>query len=397
MQQRKDRTFLVIGAGIGGVAAALSLARRGHHVDVVEQAAEIGEIGAGIQLAPNALRALDNLGLLDAVYRAAFVPLGATMRDAVTAKVITRLDFGDGFRSTYGYTYVVTHRSDLHAALVAMARDTGLVDIRTGAEVTQLEQVGVDRVEVTLASGERCAAGAVIGADGLHSAARRHVVGDDELVYAGDFAYRGTVGYDQIAERDDRDDVTWWVGPGMHLIQYPIRRGELFNQVAVFSSDQDELDPESWGTTEELDRHFTDKHDLVRQGAALVGRDRRWAMVDREPAPTWTRGRVTLLGDAAHPMLQYLAQGGCMALEDAVCLGACVEREPDVDAAFARYERLRLPRTTKVQRWARNMGEIVHAAGVPAVLRDEMFRLRPTVDFEQVAWLYGYDASRVDG
>ena len=298
----------VVGAGIGGVAAALAMARRGSPVVVLEQAPEIGEIGAGVQLGPNALRILDRLGVLDPVYDAAVFPPAACLRDATTAEILTQLVFDEDFTRRYGYPYVVTHRSDLHKSLVAAALETGLVELRTDTQVVSVGDGSDDgSATLCLSDGTELPAPVVIGADGLHSVIREHVAGADAVRHLGDVAYRGTVPYDAVLERDGKDDMTWWVGPGMHLIQYPVRRKELYNQVAVFTTRQIGA-PEEWGTPEELDERFADKHELVRQGASLLGRDRRWLVVDRDPVTSWTRGRVTLLGDAAHPMVQYLAQ-----------------------------------------------------------------------------------------
>jgi 3-hydroxybenzoate 6-monooxygenase len=185
--------------------------------------------------------------------------------------------------------------------------------------------------------------------------------------------------------------VVWWAGPKMHLIQYPIRRGELLNQVAVFTSERYRPGSEDWGTPEELEERFAGKHRHVRAGLALIGRDRRWLLYDREPVDNWTRGRVTLLGDAAHPMLQYLAQGACMALEDAVCLaGSMAAHGGDPAGAFPAYQRERIPRTAKAQRWARGMGELVHLDGMGALVRNALLRARADDDFSYVDWLYGY-------
>ena len=383
-----NKPFVVVGAGIGGIAAAVALGRQGIQVRVLEQESDIGELGAGIQLAPNALRVLDSLGALDSVYEQAVSPPAITMRDAKSGEVLTRLEIDSEFLGRYGYPYIVTHRSDLHAALVAAARATGMVEIQAGARVVGIVQPSSDQVEVTLESGTVIGAPAVVGADGLHSATREYVTGGDELVYAGDFAYRGTVPYDAIPEREGKDEVTWWVGPGMHLIQYPVRGGELYNQVAVITSKREGSDASAWGSVEELDERFADKHELVRQGVSLVGRERRWVMVDREPIQSWTRRRVALLGDAAHPMLQYLAQGACQALEDAAGLANSVGGNPDPEVAFKHYEGVRAPRSAEAQRWARLMGEIAHADGILANMRNELLRLRPARDFRQVEWLY---------
>lgn len=380
---------LVVGGGIGGLAAALALGRRGMAVCVLEQASEFGEIGAGIQLAPNALRMLERLGLVERITADAFFPRRALLMHAVTGQRLTGLDFGDRFRRTYGQPYIVMHRSDLLAALLDACRASPPVTLRTDQKVESLEQDG-ELVRVGCAGGSSYLASAVVGADGIWSTVRRFAVGDDELVCSRDVAYRGTVPLEAVPEHSGAE-VVWWAGPRMHLIQYPIRRGELLNQVAVFTSDRWRPGADDWGTPDELEERFAGKHQHVRAGLRLIGRDRRWLLHDREPVDNWTRGRVTLLGDAAHPMLQYLAQGACMALEDAVCLADCMRaRDGDATVAFLDYQRERIPRTAKAQRWARGMGELVHLDGMGALLRDELLRSRADDDYSHVDWLYGY-------
>lgn len=380
--------FLIVGAGIGGMATALALSRRGQRSVVLEQAPTIGEIGAGIQLAPNASRVLDQLGVFDAVRQPAIAPPAAVMRDAISGDVLVRLEFDAHFRQNYGYPYLVTHRSDLYSSLAEAADATGLVEIRTDSKVVRLQQSIDAPVEVQLATGEQLLADRVVGADGLHSVVRNYVSGPDDLVHIGDFAHRGTVPYDAVADREGKDEVTWWVGPSIHLMQYPVRGGSLFNQVAVFSATADRTNPNVPADHEEFDRQFDGVHPLVAQGLSLLDRQRCWAMIDREPIDRWTRGHVTLLGDAAHPMIQYLAQGGCQALEDAVCLAECLDSNADTVAAFKGYETARAPVTATVQRWARTMGDVVHASGLTRDLRNELLRCREGNEFPQVDWLY---------
>ena len=387
MTERPSDT-LVAGGGIGGLSVALALARRGIGVTVLEQSAELREIGAGIQLAPNALRMLDTLGLLDAVSADAVYPAEAALMDAVTGSRITKLDFGRGFQQHYGYPYLVTHRSDLYDCLLDACRATALVTIHTGRKVESVTEEA-ETVTVTCADGLVFTGSVLVGADGLHSAVRQYVLGDGEPRCAGDAAYRGTVDSDRVTDRSRLDAVTWWIGPNIHLIQYPVRQKELLNQVAVFTSARFAAGEPEWGTPGELDDRFSRTAAPVRDGLALVGRDRAWHLFDRDPARTWTRGRVTLLGDAAHPMLQYLAQGACQAIEDAVVFAGCRARYP-LDKALRTYEEERLPRTTEVVIWARRMGEIVHAQGTMALLRDGLLKPRRPDDFTLFDWLYGY-------
>lgn len=383
---------LVVGGGIGGLAAALALSRQGMPVCVLEQAHEFGEIGAGIQLAPNALRMLERLGLVDRIAANAFYPRKAVLMSAVTGRRLTALDFGVKFREAYGYPYIVMHRSDLLAALLDACRASPLVTLRNDRKVHGLGQ-GAEEVVVACSDGSTYRARAVVGADGIWSTVRRFTIGDDELVCSRDVAYRGTAPIQAVPEHSGLD-VVWWAGPKLHLIQYPIRRGELLNQVAVFTSDQYRPGTEDWGTPDELEERFAGKHEHVRAGLRLIGRERRWLLYDRAPVDNWTRGRVTLLGDAAHPMLQYLAQGACMALEDAVCLADSMRAYgTDPAKAFLVYQGERIARTSMAQRWARGMGELVHLDGMGALLRDMVLGDRADDDYAHVDWLYGYGAT----
>lgn len=383
---------LVLGGGIGGLSAALALARRGCSAHVLEEAPAFTEIGYGIQLAPNALAVLDQLGVLDAVLADGFFPRAAVLMSAVRGEQLTRIDFGDGFRARYGYPYVVTHRSDLLNALLAGCRGSDLVTLENNRPVVRVDSTdSVARVEC--ADGTVYEADAVIGADGMRSPTRQYTVGDVAPVCAKDVAYRGTAPTSEISEDAGLDNVVWWVGPRMHLIHYPIRRGELFNQVAVFSSDHHRpgLADHEWGTPDELEQRFAGMCEYVRRGVQRVGRDRWWTLHDLEPVDNWTKGRVTLLGDAAHAMLQYLAQGAAQALEDSACLGYFMAKHADdVPEAFAAYQAERLPRATRVQTWARRMGDIVHADGAFAVVRDRLLAAGPEADFAYFDWLYGY-------
>jgi 3-hydroxybenzoate 6-monooxygenase len=204
-------------------------------------------------------------------------------------------------------------------------------------------------------------------------------------------AYRGTIGTDEAPEESDFDNMTIWVGPDMHFVQYVVKAGKLFNQVAVFRSYRYREGSDDWGTVEELDEHYSKLHPRVRAAAAKIKRNRRWPMFDRLPIETWTRNHITLLGDAAHPMLQYIAQGACQALEDAVCLGQSLQQFPgDPACAFRTYQERRIPRTARVQATARFFGEVKHVDGVGRALRNALLEKRAADDFEYFEWLYGY-------
>lgn len=383
--------ILIVGGGIGGMTAALSLADAGFEVHVVEQAAEFTEIGAGIQLAPNAIRILDGLGLLPEIDRLAVRPSSVVFLDIDTADQLATVDLAEPFIRRYGYPYTVLHRGDLLDVLVAACRANDRITLESNKSVTAVVDQ-TDRARVDFADGTSYSCDAVVGADGLWSKVRR-LVSDDQPVCSAYVAYRGAVDIADLPQRVDQDTEFIWIGPNRHLVQYPIRGGDLYNQVAVFRSaryrpgvDRDG----DWGTPDELDEHFGNACEQVRSSLTLFKRERRWPMYDRVPIANWTTGRITLLGDAAHPMLQYLAQGACQAIEDAGSLAKfMVKHDGDIDEAFAGYQQERLPRTAQIQGVARAWGEIWHATDsiVPA-LRNRVFARSSAEHYLDLDWLY---------
>ncbi|MET1074358.1 MAG: FAD-dependent monooxygenase [Umezawaea sp.] len=373
--------LLVVGGGIGGLATALSAARRGLPAHVLEQAPVFGEIGAGLQMGPNASRALDALGVLDDVLPLAVRPSAGVLRDAVSGRVLTRLDLGGAFRDRYGYPYLVMHRGDLLDVLLEHCRAHDLVTLEAGRAVVSSD-VRADGAEVRCADGTAYRARTLVAADGLRSGLRGHL-SDDEPVCSGYAAYRGTA----PRAADGPDEVVLWIGPGLHLVRYPVRAGELVNQVAVFRSPRFHAGEAEWGGVDELEAAFAGTCEPVRDAVARVGRDRHWAMHDREPLDTWVKGRLALIGDAAHPMLQYLGQGACQALEDAVELGARLHE--DSHGALEAFQRARLPTAVRCQTSARPWGDLWHTADPLLIgVRDRMFALRADDDYTELDWLY---------
>lgn len=387
--------LLIVGGGIGGLSTALAVARTGHPAHVIEQAPEFTEIGAGLQIGGNATRVLSRIGVLDAVEAVAVHPQRAVMRDAMTGDKLTGLTLGQTYRDRYGFPYLVTHRSDLLQILLDACVAEPLITLENNRSVIEVEP-GPDDVLVTCEDGARYRAATLIGADGLRSRLRRLFV-DDEPVCSGYVAYRGTMPIADVATDVDANDVVLWIGPRLHLMQYPVRAGSLYNQVAVFHSGTFAAGvPDSeWGTPEELDEVYAETVDAVRLSAGSVSRARHWPLYDREPLDHYVRGRIALLGDAAHPMLQVLGQGACQALEDAVCVADCLsEHDEDPQKALAAYEQARLPRTTTCQRIARPWAEMWHTTDPLAIaLRDRVFRSRADDDFSDVDWLYADPAS----
>ncbi|MFI7698642.1 FAD-dependent oxidoreductase [Nonomuraea sp. NPDC049480] len=361
---------VVVGGGIGGLATAFALTRAGWSVRVLERSPEFGEVGAGLQLGPNATRLLAAWGLLDRVIAAGVLPGRLVFRDALTGEELTRLDLGEGFRRRYGAPYVVAHRSDLHAILLDACAEAG-VELLNGRHVERVATEG-GRARAYCADGSVHEGGALVAADGLQSGLRAQLVAD-EPENSGYVAYRGTC---PLPEDFDTSDVVAYLGPECHFVQYALRGGELLNQVAVFRGPGD------------LEAAFDGCCAQIGKGLPHLWRDRHWPMLDRPPVGTWVRGRMALLGDAAHPMLQYLAQGACQAIEDAHVL-AEQSAGGDWDRALAAYQEIRVPRTARVQGTARLWGDIWHVDGVARVLRNELFRTRDLSSHTYVDWLYG--------
>jgi salicylate hydroxylase len=386
----RESPILVAGGGIGGLAAAYALARKGFPVRVIEQAPEFKEIGAGIQLGPNIFRALDRIGLKDAVLADAHRPPGMEMRCALSGELVTRIPLDARFIERFQQPYAVTHRADIHGAFLKACERNNRVTLETQRSVEDYEE-DEDGVALVLQSGERIKGRGLIGCDGMWSKIRDRIVGDGKPRVSGHIAYRAVLDKAQVPEDLWRPDVVLWAGPRTHLVHYPLRRGELYNLVAVFHSDRYE---EGWNADAdvgELWAHFKGQRPEVLRMLERIETWRMWVLCDREPVKEWSKGCVTLLGDAAHPMLQYLAQGACMATEDAVCLAEKMAEQPDdLPAAFRSYVQERYLRTARVQIMARVYGDFYHARGPAAELRNQMLAPRtPEESYEGIAWLYG--------
>ena len=381
---------LVAGGGIGGLAAALALARQGFAVKVLEQSPEIGEIGAGIQLGPNAFSAFDALGVGERARSRAVYTERMVMMDAVDETEVASVPVGEAFRQRFGNPYAVIHRADVHNSLLEGAQESDRIEFLTSTRVERVEQ-GADGVTVVDASGREHRGVALVGADGVRSVVRQRYVGDPVRV-SGHVVYRAVVD-----AADFPQDLRWnapvvWVGPNCHLVHYPLRGGEQYNVVVTFHSRNEETWSVSEGSQDEVMTYFDGIGPRPRQLLSLPKSWRRWATADREPIARWSFDRVTLLGDAAHPMLQYLAQGACMALEDAVTLGEALRASGgDFPAAFARYERSRVGRTARVVLSAREMGRIYHAKDVERLVRNDLWKGRtPERFYDALEWLYGW-------
>ena len=389
--------ILIAGGGIGGLATALVLARDGHAVTVLEQAASFGEIGAGIQLGPNIFRMFAYLGLTDVVSKVSFFPPGLGMNDVRTGEKIVRVPLGDMARATYGFPYGVIYRADLHQVFLDACAAQDNVTLRTSAKVESFAQ-SESSVQVHLAGGEVLQGAALIGADGIWSKVREVVVGDGKPRVSGHIAYRAVLKREDVPAHLWSDDVLLWGGEKTHLVHYPLRRGELFNLVAVFHSNKYDEGWNTFGDTAELTERFSQACPQVRELLGKIETWKMWVLCDREPVKNWTDRRVTLLGDAAHPMLQYLAQGAGQAIEDAVVLREALRfTHGDIPQAFQKYQQARYLRTGRVQLTARFYGDIYHAAGVQRELRNQMFQSeKESAGFAGLQWMYdGIEPSKL--
>ncbi|MFF8829506.1 FAD-dependent oxidoreductase [Streptomyces sp. NPDC015131] len=381
---------VVVGGGIGGLATALAAARRGHRVRVLERAARFAEIGAGIQIAPNGIAALDRLGLGDRV-RATAVRMDALrFMDGVTGEHVVSMPLTDAYRARFGHPYVVVHRAELHTLLLDACRSTGAVELRGGSAVTGYAQDG-HSASVLLADGGRVTGDAVVGADGIHSALRRQLVGDGDPRVSGIAVYRAVLPMDRVPEEFRGANVTWWAGPSCHFVHYPIAGGTALNLAASWDG----------GLTEPFAGVPVPAARVLDRLAGLTGEAptrllrlgegwKSWMLVDRDPVDDWTDGRVTLLGDAAHPMLHYAAQGACQALEDAVLLGDLLDGPPGrLPARLRAYNEQRRERTAAVQLASRESIRLWHARGVAAKTRNALLSAMSATDLhDRVAWMH---------
>ena len=387
----RSNDILIAGGGIGGLAAALALAQSGVSSTVFEQAREFGEIGAGIQLAPNAFQALDMLGVRDGILDGAVFIDGLIMMDLVSDEVVADIPVKDAFRERFGNPYAVIHRRDLLDALLDGCRRNDRVRLIAGARIIDFRQTE-ERVIAIAESGERYEGAGLVGADGLRSNIREHIIGDGEPAVSGHVSYRAVLPVEEMPEELRWNAATLWGGPNTHLVHYPLRSFELFNIVITFHSKQEEHGVmNEAGSRDEVMEYFSGFAERPLRILEKPKEWRRWSLCYRDPVENWTRGRATLLGDAAHPMLQYFAQGACMALEDAVCLARCVAAtDGDLARAFVDYQNARLVRTGRVALSAMMLGHFFHASSGARLVRNGTFQKRtPDEFYDGLAWLYG--------
>jgi len=382
--------ILIVGGGLGGLTVALALARHGRPARVLEGGPQFGAIGYGIQFGPNVFHVFDRLGLSGEVMAIADLPAGALMMDAITGKELIRVPTGASFRARFKYPYIVVHRIDVHNVLLDACRRCGTVELVADALVTGFEENG-DSVSVKTADGRAFSGAALVAADGFRSLFRAKLIGDGEPRPTGYVAFRTIVPMTELKADVARDCVALWGGPGLHIVHYPLRHGSEFNLVAVFRtvSHAEKGDPASYRA--ELENTYRDMHPTMR---ALIGMlDLRWrrAVADRDPVRHWHKGRIVLLGDAAHAPLQSLAQGAGMAIEDGLCLGELIAAtDGDCATAFRRFEAARLLRTARVQLESRALWDFYHLdEGIARDVRNATVANWDEAHlFDCLSWLY---------
>lgn len=394
------KRILIAGAGIGGLCCALALIRRGFRVTILEQASQLGEVGAGFQISANGVRCLADLGLESELRSIATEAGGKEVRLWSTGQTWKLFDLGAESVEKYGFPYYMLYRPDLHGLMERHVRHLQPDAIRLGAKVIGVVQQG-SGVEVELEGGETIRGDILVGADGVHSRVRRALFGEDDARFTGCVAWRGLVPRDKVPSHLQANIGTNWIGPGAHVIHYPLRNGELMNFVGIV--ERSDWQVESWtekGSVEECLKDFEGWHDDVKTLIRGIRQPYKWALLGRQPMTTWTVGRTTLLGDAGHPTLPFLAQGAVMALEDGVVFARCLEANAEhPEAALARYEALRLDRTSRIVQ-----GSAANATRFHNPLLADPAEAGRYVDTEwseqrvreRYEWLFNYDATAVE-
>jgi 2-polyprenyl-6-methoxyphenol hydroxylase-like FAD-dependent oxidoreductase len=385
-----QKPVLIAGGGIGGLATAMGLAQKGIRSILLEKSSSLGEIGAGIQLGPNAFHAFDYLGVGEAARGMAVYIDQLRLMDALTAEEITHVDLGEAFRARFRNPYAVVHRGDLHGVFLRACQNSDLIELRVSSEVVGYEQDG-SSVTVKIANGDRVTGSLLIGADGLWSNIRKQVTADGPPLVSGHTTYRSVIPTEQMPEDLRWNAATLWAGPKCHIVHYPLSGWKVFNLVVTYHNDAPEPVAGKPVSEEEVLKGFGHIHEraqsIIRHGKNW----KLWVLCDRDPAERWIDGRVVLLGDAAHPMLQYFAQGACQAMEDAVCLSHMLANHDDRATALEAYRAQRFPRTARVQLMSRAIGEhIYHPSGEHARLRNAIMGAKSSEDwYGDLAWLYG--------
>ena len=383
--------FIIVGGGIGGLATALGLAKHGVRSIVLEKAPKLGEIGAGIQVGPNAFHGFDYLGVGDKARKMSVYIDDLILMDAINGDEITRIELGDKFRNRFKNPYAVVHRGDLHGVFLNACKENNLIEMRTNTNIIAYEQI-TDVVFAISDDGNKINGIALIGAEGLWSKIRAQLVGDGPPKVSGHTTYRSVIPIDQMPEELRWNAATLWAGPKCHIVHYPIHGGKSFNLVVTYHNDALEPVAGKQVSKDVVRKGFEHVNSIAKQ-IIEKGKDwKLWVLCDRDPVTNWVDRKVAVLGDAAHPMLQYLAQGACMAIEHAVCLSEEVKNEKEnIEQALINYQNKRMLRTARVQLHSREIGKhVYHADGVHALLRNQIMKSKTQEDwYNDIEWLYG--------
>jgi 3-hydroxybenzoate 6-monooxygenase len=385
-----SQQILIVGGGLGGLSTALALGKKGIPVRLLEQSEQIGAIGYGIQMGPNVFRAFRQLGIADAVRAKSHFPSALLMLDAYSGEQLAAVPFDAAFMQWFSDPYVAIHRVDLHNIFLDACRELPHVQLEQSTTVSGFQDLG-DRVRVSTTAGQAYEGAALIGADGLRSIIRSQMHPQDEPRSIGYVAHRTVVPAESLPNGVRCDEVILWVGPAFHIIYYPLRNRTELNIVAVFKTDTytQKCDPDAHKA--ELQHTYRDTHPEMQAVLGLMDLTRRWPLADREPIRHWAKGRVTLLGDAAHATLQSLAQGAGMAIEDAVYLAALLDvAKGDVESTFSQFQRDRVVRTSRVQLESRLLWDVYHAEGdIVRDVRRQQYQERTAADYYQcLTWLW---------
>jgi salicylate hydroxylase len=393
--ERVSTSVAIVGGGIGGIAAALSLLQAGFDVHVYERAAAVSEVGAGIQVSPNASRVLHRLGLAEDLARMGVRPLAWHQRRWDDGRTLLHAQLGDAVVDAFGFPHYQMHRADLLGTLVGALPPERL---HVGHLLTGFVD-HADRVQATFANGTTVEADMLVGADGIHSTVRELLFGAQDPVFTGCAAYRGLVPAERLSHLDLEVTAQIWMGPQAHFVHYFVQRRRLVNFVAVV--EQDSWTRESWtdpGDPADAIAAFAGWHPQLHEILGAVDETFIWALFDRPPLPEWSRGRVTLLGDACHPMLPFMAQGAAQALEDGATLTACMTRDEEIPDALRRYEAVRLPRASRIQALSTENKTRFHLPDGERQRERDAAMAGGGTDFaiKAVEWIYAHDAAAIE-